>query len=59
MKKGDLVRRAHAPFNYGIIVEVTWRAVWVWWSGDNTRSGYEPSSIHLSLEVVSENRRLS
>ena len=54
IKKGDLVRMTHIPYKFGIVIDVSWRAVWVWWAGDESKSGYEPSLIYNSMEVVNE-----
>ena len=54
MKKGDLVQRVHKPYTYGIVTGVTWRAIWVYWTGSNSKAGYEPSTASMSFEIVSE-----
>mgnify|MGYP003651193428 CR=1 FL=1 len=56
MKVGSLVKRSHIPYTYGIIVSITWRAVWVYWVGNNTKSGYEPSTASMSFEIINEDR---
>jgi hypothetical protein len=56
VKKGDLVKMTHTPYLYGIITGVSWRAVWVFWTGHETVSGYEPSTVEQSMEIVVEGR---
>jgi len=52
MKKGSLVMMTHSPYLYGIIIEVSWRAIWVWWNGHETKSGYEPKIAHKSIRLI-------
>ena len=52
IKKGNLVKMTHVPFLYGIVTSVSWRAVWVWWTGHSTQSGYEPATAHDCMEVI-------
>ena len=52
MMVGDLVKRIHKPYDYGIIVFVSSRSVFVSWVGDSSLCGYSHNNVSLSIEVI-------
>ncbi len=58
MKVGDLVKRRHLPFTYGIIVMINRNSesIWVSWVGEYGLTGYNSKSAFLSMEVINGDR---
>ena len=58
MKVGDLVKRRHLPFTYGIIVMINRNSesLWVSWVDEVGITGYNTKDAFLSMEVISESR---
>ena len=53
MRVGDLIKRTHQPFDYGIIKELTTQSVFVYWFSGYI-SGYCYTNWWFSCEIVNE-----
>ena len=51
MKVGDLIKRTHQPYDYGIIQRMTKHSIFVYWAGGYI-SGYCYTNWWLSCEIL-------